>query len=56
MNKYWMRAIGVGISVTITALLVFEKPPEIALWWQPVLLGIQAALAQAGFNAVSKAK
>lgn len=51
MNKrHIVRAIGVGLTVFITALLVYDRPPELALYWQPALQGIVAALAQLGFN------
>lgn len=54
MNKYIWRALGVGFATFITALLVYDRPPELALYWQPLLLGIQAALVQAGINAKTR--
>lgn len=55
-KKYIFRAIGVGLAVFVAALLVYDRPPELALYWQPALQGIAAALAQLGLNAISKGR
>ena len=51
MNKrHLVRVVGVGLTVFFTALVVYDRPPELALYWQPALQGVLAALAQFGFN------
>ena len=54
--KYWIRALGVGLITTATALLVYDRPPELALYWQPVLQGIIAAGAALGLNRVTRGR
>ena len=55
MNKrHIIRAIGVGLTVFVAALLVYDRPPELSLYWQPALQGIAAALAQMGLNKVTQ--
>ena len=54
--KYWLRAIGVGLTTTVSTLLAYQVPPTLEQWWQPVLLGVQAAIAQGLLNKVSKGR
>lgn len=53
-QKYWIRAAGVGLTVFFTALLGYDRPPELGMYWQPVVQAFLAALAQLGFNAATR--
>ena len=54
--KYLVRAIGVGVAVFLTALLVYDRPPELSAYWQPALQGVLAALSQAGINVATRGR
>ena len=54
--KYWLRALAVGLSTTVAALLVYQVPPTWEQAWQPILLGVQAALIQAFGNQVTRTR
>ena len=55
-RRHWIRAVGVGLTVFVAALLVYDRPPELALYYQPALQGVAAALAQWGFNTVTRGR
>jgi len=46
-----LRAIGTGLAVFITGLLIYDRPPEIGAFWQPGLQAALAALSALGVNA-----
>ena len=54
-KRHWLRAIGVGVVVFVTALSAYQRPPEdIALYWQPALQAILAGITQLGVNGVTR--
>ncbi len=53
-KRYLVRAITVGASTLVSALLVYQVPPSIEGWWQPLLLAVQAALVQLGVNGATR--
>ena len=52
-----IRALAAGLVVTLTGLLIYDKPPTdlVGALWQPVLQGVLAALTSLGVgNAVKR--
>lgn len=47
-----LRALLSGVATTIGALMVYPAPPSLEAWWQPCLMGLQAALTSLGISAV----
>ncbi len=46
----WERAAGIGVLTFLTGLLIYDRPPELAAYWQPALQGAIAALGALGIN------
>lgn len=46
-----LSAVLTGLAVFLTALLVYQVPPEPAAYFQPALQGVLAALSALGINA-----
>ena len=46
-----LSAVLVGLAVALQALLIYERPPDLASYYQPVLQGLLAALSALGINA-----
>ena len=46
-----LSAVLTGLAVFLTALLVYQVPPEPSAYFQPALQGILAALSALGINA-----
>ena len=53
-RRYWMRAVGQGLMVMLTALLVYDAPPDWSAYWKPGLQGLLAAGAALGLNVVTR--
>ena len=55
-RRYWLRALVVGLTTLLTGLLVYDKPPDLAGFWQPFLQGSLAALAALGVNVATRSR
>ena len=55
-RHHLVRALGVALTVLLTGLAVYDRPPEITAYWQPVLQAVMAFLAAAGLNAGVKGR
>ena len=54
-GRYWARALGVGLMVFVTGLLIYDRPPtDPGLYWQPALQGVLAVLTSLGITAGSQ--
>jgi len=51
MSTKLLSAVLTGVAVMVTALLIYERPPDLGSYYQPVLQGILAALSALGINA-----
>lgn len=49
-KRYWIRAVGVAAATFFSALLVYDRPPELAAYWQPALQAVLSGLAALGLN------
>lgn len=48
------RALGMAAFVFFTSLLIYERPPELAMLWQPALQAGLAFLGSLGFGTAVK--
>ena len=55
-QRYWVRAIVAGLITTLTALAIYDRPPELAAYWQPMLQGTLVALSALGLNVGTASK
>ena len=53
-RRYWLRALGTGLVTTLTALAAYDRPPEWAAYWTPVLQGFIVALTTLGVNVATR--
>lgn len=50
-NNRLMAAALQGVFVLLTGLLIYDRPPDLAAFWQPCLQGALAMLTALGVNA-----
>lgn len=53
---YILRAMGAGLLTMLTALAMYERPPDLAAYWQPLLQGVIVALGQLGLNQATRGR
>ena len=49
-RRHYLRALGVGVATMVSALMIYDRPPEWAAYWQPFLQGVSSALASLGMT------
>ena len=55
-RRYWLRAIGVGLSVFFSGMLVYTGVPTIDQLFQPFAQGVMATLTTLGLNVKTRSK